>query len=365
MKRSIQICVALVGLFWGAAAYAITSTASEYGLTLIARQYDYKEKVFYKFYGTPVIAGDGTVYWHGWQVIRGKTTIGIFRYREGKVSVVFDIEGEYAEFDSLAVNEENVLAFEAVFDTGRYGVFRWDGEKVATIADNDDRLKYFHGISINRDGTVAFRASNSATGEVGVYVGAGKSLTKIAGTKGDFAQISRDTSINDSGHVLFFARPPSGNYGLYAWNGTTVDELYSRKKGFFITGSWSGVDDDGKVVFVASTDESTGIYIGDGGTPKLFLNSNEQFSGIRDVNSHFVDGRRMMAFCANGGVFVGTDPAKDKVIARSDSFLNTKVVETEIGRGLNESGQIAMIVRLHSRRARPESTLVLATPVNR
>lgn len=121
----------------------------------------------------------------------------------GLLTTVVDTSGLFRFFDqSAAINDANVVAFQATLKDGRQGVFTIKDGTITTIADNTNfLLNGFSEVGINNTGTVIFEASRP-DGEEGIFIGNGETITTIADTSSFFSNLSRATH-NDNNQVAF------------------------------------------------------------------------------------------------------------------------------------------------------------------
>ena len=123
----------------------------------------------------------------------------------GPLTTVVDTSGLFSSFNqSPAINDANVVAFEASLKSGKVGVFTIEDDgTITTIADTTNSLFSggFFEVGINNTGTVIFEAFRE-DGEQGIFIGNGETITTIADTSSFFSYLSRATH-NDHNQVAF------------------------------------------------------------------------------------------------------------------------------------------------------------------
>ncbi|MEH2244242.1 DUF7453 family protein [Nostoc sp.] len=123
----------------------------------------------------------------------------------GLLTTVVDTSGLFKFFDQPpAINDSNVVGFQATLKDGKQGVFTSKDGKITTIADNTSLfLGGFVKLSINNTGTVIFDAFRE-DGKEGIFTGNGKTITTIADTSSSFSRFIGN-AINDNNEVAFSA----------------------------------------------------------------------------------------------------------------------------------------------------------------
>lgn len=181
--------------------------------------YDQTNTGFNYFYPgtTPSINNAGIIAFRGfnWDTDYG----GIVKGNGGPLTVVADqiSFGSFFE-ENTAINDSGVVAFFASpdFDYSNLGIYVGDGGPITTIADTSGQFSEvpFYTVAINNNNVVAFHA-NLDTGELGKFIHANGITTKVVDDSGPFQFYfrvgSRGTigygglAINDSGAVVFDA----------------------------------------------------------------------------------------------------------------------------------------------------------------
>ncbi|MEH2006669.1 DUF7453 family protein [Nostoc sp.] len=134
---------------------------------------------------------------------------------DGSLTTVVDTSGLFLSFDQPpAINDANVVAFEASLKDGGQGIFTIKNGKITTIADNTSPISSGYAqVGINNKGTVIFDGSLGG-GKTGIFTGNGKTITTVADTSGPFSSFGGH-AINDNNQVAFGAILPNGAVNVY------------------------------------------------------------------------------------------------------------------------------------------------------
>lgn len=338
---------------------------------------------------------------------------------------ITDTKGQFSFFQSPSINNQGKVAFEAGLDTGGEGVFTGSGGPTTTIATTSDFPPsssgpvVFSGPSINDSGTVAFIAAYQRLESplfIGLFTGAGGSLTTIADSSGPYSSFYPGSpSINNLGKVAFNGAQSDEVNGIYTGSGGLISVIVNDFGRFANFSSFS-INDSDKVAFAASLDDtSSGIFtrssgpspiitiantegpfryfvgasinnegavafraglqdqksesivIAKGGTFTTVAQSNITssssfviFNSVPSINT--VGGVAFEAYLSGNreGIFTGPNPVTNKVIASGDSLFGSTV--TTVGffqEGLNDAGQIGFVAQL----ADGTQVIVRADPV--
>ena len=180
----------------------------------------------------------------------------------------------------------------------------------------------------------------------GIFTGSGGAQTTIADYLTGFSPVYRGTSINASGTVVFFARrSPSGKLGVFTGMdsaSTTVADVDGEFRDF---GYFPSINDAGTVALLVYFDVG-GSAIYTGGTTALIpivTTANGEFSVLEDpaINA---DGAIAFSGTSAGnvrGIFTGSDPAADKVIAVGDGLFDSSLTSFYFYQALSANGEIA------------------------
>ena len=282
---------------------------------------------------------------------------------------------------------------------------------LTTIAEDQKRFVFIgSNPSINDSGQVSFAArldGGNKDDTEAILRGDGKKLTTIASTADEFAFFGFDTSINNSGEVAFAAELDNGDEGLFSGSGSkkgglTTHYLTSTSQ-FDGSDSRPAINIVGDIAFVESIDSARGIFVGQEGdftkiaapepsdpsigygTPMLndagtaafqrsFTDEATQefveqivtgnggpLTVVADTRDEFaffgfrppsINNDGEVAFHATlddgtSGIFVGSDPVADRVIATGDT-LDGSIVQNLVfcEEGLSDSGELAFVAQL-------------------
>jgi hypothetical protein len=310
------------------------------------------------------------------------------------------------------VNNSGVVVFNATPPPGGNGVYMGSGGAVAQVAGLSEFPNGFTLADINNSGTVAFAAGLSG-GAIGLYARNGSTTTTIALSGGVFRSLG-DCSINDAGTVAFYAGLTGGGSGIFYGNGGAVTTVVTTTfNGFNGFTSAAAINKAGTVTFLANpATNSIGIYKFSGGalTPvatgpsmvvdvpainsagdivflgphAIYKESNGTITTVATVNgsgpfaafgyyggvnpaNNFGapgitdDGTVIFAALLNtgaAGIFTGTDPVADRVIATGDPLFGSTLQTLNYFHGVSGDGDVAFGYSL----ANGVSGIALAVP---
>lgn len=239
------------------------------------------------------------------------------------------------------INNAGRVAFRASVN-GTEGIFVGSGQGLTTIATG----QFDNFLSMNNHGQVAFATGHFEEASHEIFVGSGGPLTRIGA--------GRYPVINDRGTVVFLS-----NDQIYTGNGGAVTPITGPATSLNIGQAYSADINDADVVAVSS--------VGSG----VFKVANGQVTTVADPSGPYndfgavsINNRGEVAFEAGGssvprGIYTGSDPVADKVIALGDSLFGSTVQQFTFWIGeLNDRGQVVFNVVL----ANGTSGVVVATP---
>lgn len=275
------------------------------------------------------------------------------------------------------------------FSVSANSVYTSNSGQTTTIASNSGNTSTLYwSPTINNTGTVAYMATDSSylvDGQFGpqlgpaqasIFTSSGGVSTTIASSIGDFSyfNVGLNTvggdaplasltvpSINDQGIVAFNAGLDAGGQGIFTGSGgeitTIADTTSDLFKDFnFKAFSSADVNNLGTVAFLAEFDAdqdgtaNRGIFTSSGGQLTTLVDDSGGFSYFNSDPA--INDQGLVAFWAkldNGveGIFTGSDPVADKLIAVGDSVFGSTVTKLSITQqGLNNGGQVAFEVEL-------------------
>ncbi|XWK89700.1 MAG: choice-of-anchor tandem repeat NxxGxxAF-containing protein [Phormidium sp.] len=221
---------------------------------------------------------------------------------------------------SVAINDNSTVVFVAELDTGNRGIFKFNGGYTKQIAElpAKDALSIYDPmitrVAINKSGTVAFtywEFVDFLPGYSALYIN--DSIDPIADNIGKFAPFT-NLAINDEAKLVFSADLASGNQGIFLYDGKEIIEIANNNYGSYFQDfslSNPAINNQGTVAFFAE----------------------QNFSGDNSYQ----------------GIFTGSNPETDKVIAVGDDLLGSKVKKLSFSsQGLNNLGQIAFYAELEN-----------------
>jgi len=285
------------------------------------------------------------------------------------------------------------------------GIYRADGQgkKLTTIAEDEQHFDFVGQIpSINDRGEVSFAVRLKDSSQA-IMQGSGKKLTTIASSADGFSQFGFEPTINNSSVVAFKAQFDNFDQGLFSGLGgrrqalTTYYLASTSQFSEFGPLSRPSINNHGDIAFEALVDDifASGIFVTDGsgfktiaapdpnvlvdrpsindaGTVAFHRFFNDQpgeelvrgnggpLTTIADTSGPFqsfgfffgftppaLNNHGDVAFFADldsggSGIFVGPNPATDRVIGTGDTLDGSTVARLRFcDEGLNDAGQLA------------------------
>jgi hypothetical protein len=292
------------------------------------------------------------------------TIPGIYRANaDGTLTTIAEDQKRFVFIGSNpSINDSGQVSFAARLDGGNKedteAILRGDGKKLTTIASTADEFAFFgFDTSINNSGEVAF-AAELDNGDEGLFSGSGSKkggvTTHYLTSTSDFDGSDSRPAINNLGDIAFvesidFAR------GIFVGQEGDFTEIAAPESSDPSIGYGTPMlNDAGTAAFQRSfTDEATQEFVeqivtGNGGPLTVVADTRDEFAffGFRppSINN---DGE--VAFHATlddgtSGIFVGSDPLADRVIATGDTLDGSTVQNlTFCEEGLSDSGELAFI----------------------
>lgn len=358
MKECLGGCGLAVGcLFLGFPAEAATFT-----FTKIA---DESDSFFSGNFSLPALNDSGTVVFRG---SSDKVGEGIFTGSGGAITTIADTQGPFFGFpDNFAkgpvINNAGTVAFNALLDDGSEGIFTSRNGSITTIADTNGPFSRFSSPTINNRGTLAFKAFLD-DGVEGIFTSSGGVITAIADSRGPFSSFSQlfgipsIPAINNQNAVAFRALLNSGEAGIFVSDGKTITTIADTKGQFSDFGSEPDINDQGIVAFLAGLDQDfrpdlpdqgEGIFISDKGEITAIADTNGPvFGEFRGFSNPGINNQGTVAFSYSDvdaiarGIFNGPDPVLNQVTKDIDSSLAGDKGEFGFG-AINNQGQIAFL----------------------
>jgi hypothetical protein len=301
----------------------------------------------------------------------------------------------------VAINDNGLVAIACgVYQPNGYTLITTDGDTSTVIASGTDIVPQV--LSLNNDGFVAFGRGQGSRQSVFASNGVTSRQIAIRGSSPGsavFYNISPEAmSINDSGMVAFVARQTStSGYYIYLGDGTGAPVQLNTRDGYYpamnnaetvayglynsgkdscieiqrgndtlsLPGSpvrsMPDINSVGTVAFAANVDDIQKIVIGDGISSPTYIDGIAYKGGLTSgyafdggISDCAINDQGLVAFGAyrdvqavGYGIFVGPDPATDKVIMQGDLLDGATLTSLMVSRnGLNNLGQIAFSGRL-------------------
>jgi hypothetical protein len=273
---------------------------------------------------------------------------GIYTGSGGPIATITDTEGPFRHFGpNPAINASGMVAFIADGDaSSASGIYTSDGNSLTPIALSGVGNPWFWvaAPSINDKGEVAFYGDPWDPGIAeGVFKGSGGPLTTIADATGPINGPAFRTSINENGAVASAAFRDAGGRGVFRGDGQTLTTIST----FIETGTEAAINDSGDVAFLGRSGGVVAIRTGSGGPLTSIVTESAM---LRIASSPSINNAGEVVFLGSAtggsfGVYTGSDPLADKVIAVGDELFGS-VVDVLINFGLdgpviNNRGEIA------------------------
>lgn len=299
---------------------------------------------FSSFDGHPAINDQGTVVFNARE---DDGSAGIFTGSGGATTTIADTDGAFSGFPvgDPEINNSGTVVFAAFPDAGGVGVFSNSGGTTTTIVSGQGYG--FQDVDINNKGTIAFSGALEGGGITSLYFTNNGVTTKIAGPNSPISSIEGsginnvfNLDINDSDAVIFRAVTDSSNVGIFTINNGVATKISDTSDGGI------AINDAGTVVF----DRGDSIFINGNGVTTTFVDTSGPFNSVQSpvINNNdtvvFAGQLDEDAGTYDYGIFTGSDPINDKVIAPGDTLNGSTVQFIDpilSDNGLNNLGQIA------------------------
>jgi hypothetical protein len=271
-----------------------------------------------------------------------------------------------------SINDSGQVSFAARLDGGNKpdteAIFRGDGKKLTTIASTADWFNFFgFDTSINNSGEVAFKAElDEEFGfDEGLFSGNKKGgvTTHYLTSTSDFDGNDSRPSINNNGNIAF---DESINFdsGIFVGREGSFQTIAEPDPNVFVRGPV--LNDEGTAAFYRSFfDEASQQFVdeivtGSGDTLTTVADTRGEFGsfGFRPPSLNNQGDVAFLATLDDGitGIFVGSDPVTDRVIATGDTLDGSTVQNlTFCEEGLSDSGELAFVATLEDA-ATPEGS---------
>ncbi len=293
------------------------------------------------------------------------TDPGIYRANaDGTLTTIAEDPNRFVTIGlNPSINDLGQVSFAARLDGGKKSdteaIFRGNGKKLTTIASTTDEFNFFgFDTSINNSGEVAFTAElDEEFGfDEGLFSGSGKKsgvTTHYLTSTSDFDGSLARPSINNLGDIAF---RDSVNFesGIFVGKEGDFQTIAAPEPDVFV--EEPVLNDAGTVAFYRSvTEEGNQVFelvtVDDGGELTVVADTRGKFAsfGFRPPSLNNEGDVAFLATLDDGtsGIFVGSDPIADRVIATGDTLDGSTVQNlTFCEEGLSDSGELAFVAQL-------------------
>ncbi len=230
-----------------------------------------------------------------------------------------------------------------------WGVYtRAAGGPITTIADNTNGFDQFSAASINASGQVSFWGRNTTTAVDSINIGDGSSAPQTIATmaSGDYLIFNDQTTINAAGQVGFMGMNSNSTYSVVVGEPGNLQNLATT----MIPGGYDGfgglppvLNDAGAAAYFATTSTGAQInYVSPGGGTSTYVATSD--TGFEGLGQMLLDNNGRIYFIGvyNGkvGLYSGTDPVNDLVLAIGDSLFGSTLSGFSFGPdSINDHGQ--------------------------
>jgi hypothetical protein len=314
----------------------------------------------------PVLNNNGTVAfvaaleYFSHQDFLSVTHQGLFTITDGTLTQIADTYSSFHTFETFAINDSGTVAFGAESDERIQGIFTSSGGVITPIISaNEPFSSELNGLDLNESGTIVFYRDSgfyfSSGIPAGIYTSLNGTLSPLLTVFefGPFFGIPPYPTINDSGTVAFQAVD-----SIYTTNGGTAISVIEPTS-FISLNSFVSINNSGTVIFAGDfTTEPGNVYTSERGIytardgSLTTIATNDSFLDFYSVAINDRDTVVFLAEMGGGigggiGLFTGSDPITDKVIAMGDEFFGSTIRYLSFNReGLNNSDQIAFYAQL-------------------
>jgi hypothetical protein len=305
----------------------------------------------------PALASDnaGTVAFLGQPPI-GRISTCLYTGNGGTPRLLF-CEGPDDKLDPYpSINNNDSVAF-LVRRPQQQFIAAAEGDLIVLLYTTDNGLFVsFNSPSFNDSGTVAFRDMTAALSNPEcIFNGNGGPVTTIECSGPFNVSFGKFPSLNNA----FISAAPMTAYLKYSGYEQSINigsggpprTLYSTTNSLFSSFGDPALNDLGKVAFFGVVNVGPallqGIFAGNGGPVETIARVDGNFGGFDAHPS--INNSGEVAFLATlqdgrSGIFTGSDPVNDKVIATGDTLVGATVTELHMFRqALNKAGEIAFL----------------------
>lgn len=246
------------------------------------------------------------------------------------------------------VNDGGDVSFYGTLTDGCRGVVRVSDDGVSVLADTRTSFRDIGpaGPTMNESGGVAFRAVD-ADGHSGMYVADQEGVHVIATAGDDWGEFHGLPVVTNTGAVVFRATRVSGTDGIYLARAGAIEPVVETGDLYASLGYFPSVSDDESVAFAAALQSGGGgIFRADPRGPTTTVISHDGFESYRGAvisgNGDVVVGLATPRG-RSLGLFRGTDPDEDCLLAIGERLLDSTVIDLAANPvSMNSAGRIGV-----------------------
>jgi uncharacterized protein (TIGR03437 family) len=312
--------------------------------------------------GTLAINASGTVVFKALRVdARGNPTGDvIYTGSGGALTIIADTTGNFRNLFPSSLNSRGTALFGAFLQDFSFGLFTGAGGATSRVATEANDLVTASSLGdINEDGTVAYLAPPAIRI---VSNGAVRTVDRETSHTGlSMGQLNRSGS-------LVFVRLQNADRSIAVDKAGVLSTIVAESSSVYVGSTFMpAMNDNGAVAFIGSPSVQQPrptLFKFDNGQLTTIVTGTEALSAVNINNNGTVAYARITGpGSSTTGVYIGPDPAADKVIAVGDSLFGSRLGSIDgpgkgNGRYFNDRGQIAFYYTL----ANGERGVAVATP---
>lgn len=305
------------------------------------------DRTFSSFGLWPAINNQGTVVF---SAELSSQSSGIFVGNSETTSTVVDTNSIFSLFSpSPTINNAGMVSFRANLKTIGSGIFSVDSQGILnTIADSSQPRGVFGDPIINNQNTVVY--SSILNGESAIFSSNNGTQSTIADNSNVPDSLFDRYAINDEGSVAFSTRQANGMAAILIGDGqnTTIAVDTSDRFSFLYP---PAINNSGIVAFkgVLKDLAGEGIFTVKEGKLTTIADNSAQFNFFENpaINSSGTVAFKGVLKSGRLGIFSGSNPLTDKVIATGDPLFGSTVTNLFFSQqGLNDANQFAFYAQL-------------------
>jgi hypothetical protein len=316
-----------------------------YSFTKIA---DSNESLFSSFGRKPAINNEGKV---AFSASLKQSGSGIYTSDGSSIKTVVDTNGSFQSFaDGPSMNDKGTVAIKATLDNGNIGIwtFTSDGNRTPIIENGNFTLQ---NPVINNQGSVVF--FGNLTAGRSIYFSKEGQTSIIANTNETYSILDGYDISNDQDKVAISASLTKGGREIFTTMCGETNVIANTTSNFSFLYP-PVINSTGTVAFYGilqsnQVEDIVGIYsVTNGETTSIADNTGlfRRFDNLAINDSGNVVFRGILR--AGGfGIYTGTNPETDKVIATGDTLHGSTVTNIEISpQAINNARQIVFYAQL-------------------